>query len=123
VSRWIITLSFLSALGWAGAAGAAPPERCPGPPAQAGQVVHGPVLQVPDGSTLCVALGPSPEAWTGIRLSPSRATRSELMAAAFGKNATCSLDSDGRGRCLIEGEALDDKLRSAEVRQAAPFWR
>ena len=98
-------------------------EVCQGPPAQPGAVVHGPVLQVPDGSSLCVAPTPSVSTWVLIELAHPQATRSLLMAAAFGKNATCTVDSEGKGRCVIEGISLDEELRSPVILTAAASWR
>jgi hypothetical protein len=96
-------------------------DICQGPrPAGA---VHGPVLAVPDGSSLCVATGASPSAWVRIPLPQLRTTRPALMAAAFGKNATCTIDPQGRGACVIEGQSLAGALHQPEIVNAAFGWR
>ena len=88
------------------ATGVCAADICQGPPAVKGAVLHGPVLEVPDGSSLCIATGVSPSAWVKIPLSHLQTSRTALMAAAFGKNATCAIDSQGRGDCMIEGQTL-----------------
>jgi hypothetical protein len=96
---------------------------CPGPVASVGAIVRGPVLQVPDGSTICVALNPAPTTWMQIALSAGDTTRSALMTAAFAKTATCFILSDGTGRCLIDGKPLADALRSVELARTTTHWR
>jgi hypothetical protein len=98
-------------------------DICQAPPAVKGAVVHGPVLEVPDGSSLCIATGASPSAWVRIPLSHLQISRSALMAAAFGNNATCAIDSHGRGDCTIEGQTLAMAVRSPELVKAAFSWR
>ena len=85
--------------------------------------VHGPILEVPDESSLCVALGPTPDRWVRITLQTPAADRSTLMAAAFGRNADCKVGRDGRGDCAIEGSALHDQLRDPQVIAASVQWR
>jgi hypothetical protein len=94
-------------------------DICQGPPAVKGAVVHGPVLEIPDGSSLCIATGASASAWVKIPLSHLQTSRTALMAAAFGKNATCTVDSDGRGDCMIEGQTLVMALQGPELAKAA----
>jgi hypothetical protein len=45
------------------------------------------------------------------------------MAAAFGKNATCIVESDGHGQCLIEGVPLGGALQSLALAKIAMSWR
>ncbi|HEX4198491.1 MAG TPA: hypothetical protein VHZ26_13725 [Caulobacteraceae bacterium] len=114
-------LAMIIASAFAGAAGAA--DVCQGPAPAAGAAVHGPVLAVPDGSSLCLATGATPSAWVKIPLSRLRTSQRMLMAAAFGKNATCAIGADGRGECLVEGRPLAASLQSPEVVKAAYLWR
>ena len=96
---------------------------CPGGPAPNGAVVHGPVLQIPDPASLCIAQGPSPSTWIRVRLARASQTYPLLMAAAFGKNAVCKVGLDGRGVCAIEGQPLDAELRRPETVVASLSWR
>jgi hypothetical protein len=98
-------------------------EVCQGPAPSAHAVVHGPVLAVPDGASLCVATGISPSTWVRIPLDHLQATHAALMAAAFGKNATCTVDADGRGACVVEGKPLTELLHSPEIVRATYNWR
>ena len=107
--------------------GAGHPARastiCRGHVPAAGAVVRGPVLFIPDGSSVCVATAQSPTTWVRITLPSLAATRSTLMAAAFAKNAVCRIRRDGTGRCLIEGVDLLAALHRPEVVKAAASWR
>jgi hypothetical protein len=96
---------------------------CEGSPADTGTTVSGPVLEIPDGASLCVALGPSRSTWIPVQLATLTSSRSALMAAAFGKNATCIVEPDGHGQCLIEGVPLGDALRSPALASIAMSWR
>ncbi len=96
---------------------------CQGPQPASRVAIHGPVLAVPDGSSLCIATGTSPSAWVRIPLSHLQVTRPALMAAAFGKNATCVVDAQGRGSCVIEGQSLAAALHQPEMVDAALDWR
>jgi hypothetical protein len=98
-------------------------DICQGPPALSGAVVHGPVLEVPDGSSLCIATGASPSTWVKIPLPHPQTSRAALMAAAFGKNAACAVDSHGRGDCTIEGQSLAMAVQRPEIVKAAFSWR
>lgn len=90
---------------------------------QPGATVHGPVLLVPDSDTLCLASGPTPDTWTRIKLSTASPTRAVLMAAAFGKNADCTVDQSGAASCTVEGQSLDATLGSPEIVKASLAWR
>jgi hypothetical protein len=114
-------LTLMSALGCAGAVRAA--DICQGPHPTSAVAVHGPVLAVPDGSSLCVATGASPSDWVKIPLAQLQTTRPALMAAAFGKNATCAIDAHGRGSCVIEGQSLAAALHQPEMVETALSWR
>ena len=116
-------MSLLAVLGSALAASAADAGVCQGPRANPGAVVRGPVLEIPDGTSLCVALGVSRSTWVPIDVSRLGADRAMLMAAAFGRTATCVVGADGRGQCRIEGAALADGLRDPEIRKIATSWR
>jgi len=88
-----------------------------------GTVLHGPVLAIPDASTLCVATGASPAQWTAISVPQLKASRAVLMAAAFGQNATCVIGADGVGDCRIEDASLAAEVRRPEIVKAALQWR
>ena len=105
------------------ASGALAADVCQGPPPAHGAMIHGPVLAVPDGSSLCLATGASPRAWVKIPLSGPRTSRASLMAAAFGKNATCVVGADRLGACVVEGKPLAVVLGQPEVVDAAYTWR
>ena len=96
---------------------------CPGGPARTGAVVHGPVLEIPDASSLCVAQGQSPSTWVMVRLAHASDSYRLLMAAAFGKNAVCFVGHDGLGACDIEDQPLDLELRRPEASEASLSWR
>jgi hypothetical protein len=96
---------------------------------EAGAVFSGPVLQVIDGRTLCVADGPTPDHWVRVRLSdiPQGEARGSLMAAAFAKDVICIADKRDRdgvvGRCIFDGSPLGDLVRSDEIKAQAASWR
>lgn len=105
------------------------PAACSAEAPAAGSVFSGPVLQVIDGRTLCVADGPTPDHWVRVRLADVAAGRSRtaLMAAVFAKDVICVADRrDGQGvvgRCVFNGSALGQLVRSDEVRAQAASWR
>jgi hypothetical protein len=105
------------------AATAEPAGACAGLQPAPGAVLHGPILEIPDASSLCVALGDSPGQWVSVRLPALGVTRSALMAAAFGRNATCVVGRDLRADCVIEGRPLKDQLLRPEVLREAAAWR
>ena len=114
----VFTIAMLLAASAASAQGV-----CQGPSPTIGTVIHGPVLEVPNGSSLCVATGASPETWIRVNVARSGADRSRLMAAAFGKNATCAIGRDGEADCSVEGQSLASTLHQPEVIKAAMEWR
>ncbi|MDQ2861050.1 MAG: hypothetical protein M3T55_10080, partial [Pseudomonadota bacterium] len=79
----------VAVLGSGMAAGAHATDVCQSPHALAGATVHGPVLEVPDKGSVCLALDQTASTWVKVRLRHPAIPRSVLMAAAFGKNATC----------------------------------
>jgi hypothetical protein len=89
----------------------------------AGEVLHGPVLEIPDASSLCIARGTSPAAWVAVQLPNLGVTRSALMAAAFGKNATCVVGADLKATCIVEGKRLIDQLHRPAILRASIAWR
>jgi hypothetical protein len=118
----VVLRSIALAFGTCLAAGGAMAGSCPGGPAPSGAVVHGPVLEVPDASSLCLAQGQAPSTWIMVRLARASETYPLLMAAAFGKNAICFVGRDGRGVCDIEGQPLDAELRRPETIRASLSW-
>jgi len=113
---------------------AAPPVRVPivaacTAAAPADGIVAGPVLQVIDGRTLCVARGPTPDQWVRVRLSDihDREARSALMAAAFAKTVFCGTagrdDQGVVGRCILDGATLGQLVQSQEIHAQAASWR
>jgi hypothetical protein len=113
-------LAFAACLGSAVAAVAG---DCSGGPAPSDSVVYGPVLEIPDASSLCLAQGQAPSTWIRVQLAQPSETHPLLMAAAFGKNAICFVGRDGRAICDIEGQPLDVELRRPETIEASLSWR
>jgi hypothetical protein len=98
-------------------------DVCQGSAAAPGAVLHGPVLEVSDGASLCIASGASPTAWTRVSVRQLGASRPLLMAAAFGQNATCRIGADGAADCTIDGARLADTVNRPEVIKASLQWR
>lgn len=94
---------------------------CQGKPLQAGGFVRGPVLEILDARTVCVARTPTD--WVAVPLIQPAQSRPALMAAAFGKTATCVVGKDGRGECVIEGAPLGAVLRQPTLQKTAQAWR
>lgn len=70
-----------------------------------GSVIRGPVLQVVDAATVCVAMGPRPEAWLKLSLSPGRHPHSrprarELFAQTVRCRVIASREGGVLGRCV-----------------------
>ena len=112
----------LASLVMAGAGSAQAQNVCRGAAPVAGMVIHGPVLEISDGSSLCVATGADRTDWVRIPLQQSTTTRPQLMAAAFGKNAICRIGADGRGECVVDGSPLSETLQRPEIVKAATGW-
>jgi len=109
---------------------------CTAPPPAPGAVVHGPVLHVFDGQTLCVALGATPDRWLPIRLTQegsgpssqeSSASRGALMAVAFGQDVTCRITQvaaeAAAGVCKRRGRSLARQARDSDAIVAGLAWR
>jgi len=75
---------------------------CTAPAPVAGQPFVGPVLQVLDGRTVCVALGPTPDQWIEVDLADGKAavSRPALMRAVFAQRIVCVADRAG-GRRVV----------------------
>jgi len=107
-----------------------PPQPCRAPAPAAGQTVTGPVLHVIDGRTLCVALGPTPDRWIPLRISPSVGAlpldRERLMAAAFSRFLICTVTGGGPVRtatCTVAGQPLEAVLAEPATIAQASSWR
>ncbi len=96
---------------------------CQGPAPVPGQILHGPVLHVPDADRVCVATGAGRDDWVAVPLVHPGAGRRVLMAAAFGRNATCRIEADRRGDCAIDGARLDGLVQREDVLRSAVSWR
>lgn len=94
---------------------------CQGKPVQSGGFVRGPVLEILDTRTVCVARTPTD--WVPVTLIQPAQSRPALMAAAFGKTATCVVGKDGRAECVIDGTPLGVLLRQPLMQKAALDWR
>lgn len=94
-----------------------------------GAVLSGPVLQVMDGQTLCIAQGPTPDRWIQVRLEGmvNPGARSALMAASFAKDVVCNVERRNPegvvGRCAVDGAPLDELVESGSIRAQAAAWR
>jgi hypothetical protein len=100
-------------------------------------VVHGPVLQVEDGATLCVALGATPDRWVRLTLADAPAAnpiqyaastdenpRGTLMAVAFSQTVDCQVQPDGRALCaLADGRSVGALLKTRAAWAAGKEWR
>lgn len=111
------------AVGLMAAAAAHAADLCRGPKPGPGASIRGPVLVIADGSSLCLGQSGPPSGWVRVPLARVRANQAALMAAAFGKNATCVINSTGEGECVIEGEPLASILRKPEIAQSSGVWR
>jgi hypothetical protein len=106
-----------------------PLAACTAAAPAAGQALTGTVLQVVDGQTVCIALGPTPDQWVRVRLAgaDADASRGVLMAATFGKELDCRMHAaDGEGAradCSLAGVSVTTLLREPEVKLQATDWR
>ena len=96
---------------------------CQGKTPAAGAIIHGPVLEIPNGGSLCLATGSAPETWIRVSVAHFNSSRPNLMAAAFGKNATCVIGRNGEAECAVEGQSLASTLQQPQVIRAATEWR
>ena len=87
---------------------AVPAIACSAPAPAPGAQVSGPILQVIDGRTFCLAEGPTPASWLKVTLvgAAGAADRSDLMATAFARRVTCIVSQSGGdgvlARCAID---------------------
>jgi endonuclease YncB( thermonuclease family) len=115
---------------------AASTSACKGAPPSIGAAVHGPVLDVVDGETLCVALGPTPDRWVALKLAdaPNAAptngadrARGALMAVAFARNVDCRVvaaDKAGRSAvCVLDGRSIVARMREHDAVSVGLAWR
>ena len=113
----------------------APPPRvsivadCAAAPPATGADFSGPVLQVIDGRTLCIAQGPTPDRWVRVRLAGvhDREGRGALMAASFARDLTCRAvrrDEDGVvASCSLSGTPLGQVVSGEAATVQAASWR
>jgi len=97
-----------------------------------GSSFSGPVVDVIDGDSLCVAVGPrSGLDWVEVRLadfyapelssSGGRAAKAALTRIALGKQATCMAGAGTydriAARCQINGQAIGDLMTAAGIKE------
>jgi hypothetical protein len=92
-----------------------------------GAAFSGPVLQVIDGRTLCVALGPDSKDWVLVRVDGASSARGALMAAVFAQRLDCVAGADSdqgvNATCRMEGVPLALLLQRSDVHAQALAWR
>jgi micrococcal nuclease len=109
------------------------PDRGPAPAyLDLGSAFSGPVVEVIDGDSLCVAVGPREGAdWVEVRLadfyapefsSPTGSgARAALVRIASGQQATCvaGMQTYDRiaARCRVNGHPIGDLMRAAGIRE------
>ena len=103
---------------------------CAAPAPEAGAAIKGPVLHVEDGETLCVAKGFDPSQWVELKLAPRAQTpapKGALMAAAFGKDVVCRVETvvDGQAvaDCTVGSKSVAALLARPSILKAADKWR
>jgi hypothetical protein len=80
---------------------------------QVGAAFSGPVLQVLDGATICVAQGADPSQWIQARFAPASGPTGQnaVTAAAFAKTVTCVVERreavGAVARCTLDGVPLE----------------
>ena len=139
LAKTVIAFTVLAAAGFllgAGSAQAANGSLCTGA-APADGVLRGPVLQVEDSATLCVALGATPDSWVRLTLADAPAVnpiqrasntdenpRGTLMAVAFSQTVDCRLQADGRALCALQdGRSVGALLKTRAAWAAGKDWR
>jgi hypothetical protein len=106
-----------------------PLAACTAAAPRPGDSFSGPVLQVIDRRTICVALGPLPSQWIQVMIADSDAhgTRGALMAAAFAQDVACVATGETGGAvravCLVDGVSVGRLANSPEIRMQAGEWR
>ncbi|WP_269714732.1 hypothetical protein [Caulobacter sp. NIBR2454] len=94
-----------------------------------GQAFSGPVLQVIDAQTLCVAQGMDPSEWVLVRLPRHQRahTRGDLLAASFARNVTClamrRADEGVVASCKVEGADVGHLTRTTALKSQGLAWR
>jgi hypothetical protein len=106
-----------------------PLAACTAAAPKPGDSFAGPVLQVIDARTACVALGPLPSQWVEVVITDSEAggTRGSLMAAAFAQDAVCLATGNAgeavRAVCFVDGVSVGRLANSTGSRMQANDWR
>jgi hypothetical protein len=93
-----------------------------------GEPFSGPVLQVLDGRTVCVAVGPTPDQWIRVDLADGHdaTPRSAMMQAVFAQRIVCISDRTQGQRvvahCALDGVSVGSlgATTSAPDRATAP---
>lgn len=99
--------------------------------------LRGPVLQVEDGATLCVALGATPDTWVRVTLADAPSSsgiqrasstdenpRGTLMAVAFSQMVDCDVQADGRALCrLQDGRSVGALMKTRAAWAVGKEWR
>ena len=94
-----------------------------------GATFSGPVVDVLDGDSLCVAVGPEPKDWVEVRLADFYApelsetagalAKAALKRIALGQTATCvaGMRTYDRvaARCQVDGRPIGDQMREAKI--------
>jgi hypothetical protein len=96
--------------------------ECTASSPRVGEPFAGPVLQVIDGRTVCVALGPTPDQWIRVSLADGKdaTPRAALMDAVFAQRVVCVRDRAG-GQGVVAHCALDGiSLGSLDGNASAP---
>ena len=131
----IMAMGMATSLAAAGAGAQTCPVRpplaaCTAPAPGAGARITGPVLQVIDARTLCVALGPSPSQWIQVEIADAEpdAGRGALMGAAFARDVQCVVTRRAatgvRAVCIdLGGNSVGRLAASPGARMQARDWR
>lgn len=94
--------------------------------------LRGPVLHVPDGEHICVALSPDPADWVKLRVVDTvvadRAgqARGALMAASFGQDVTCRFmqtPAGLAGACRTGKGDVASRAATPRLIKAGHAWR
>lgn len=86
--------------------------ECTAPAPSVGEPFAGPVLQVLDGRTVCVAVGPTPDQWIRVDLADGHdaTPRAAMMEAVFAQRIVCVSDRiKGHGvvaHCALDGVSV-----------------
>ncbi|QUD86726.1 hypothetical protein [Phenylobacterium montanum] len=72
----------------------------------AGALVRGPVLQVIDARTLCVALGPLPQEWLRLKLRPANGPHGGAQAL-FAQTVSCRVAAHEAGAPLAACDVVE----------------